>query len=363
MKTEELQRILGYLNIGLAIAHDSGVSIGHFGSGDFIQLGANGEWHAAAFDCTGGRAQLVNPMLSSAGMTGVECNGVELETNGTALRDGCASGNCEIAVEDGGAMSGTKRGLMLLVALVAMMTGCVSTAVAQVATTTVQDTVYSANGTPASGTVLVSWSSFTTAGGQTVPAGSTSATIGAGGQLTIALAPNAGATPMGSYYTAVFHLSDGTTSREYWVVPVTVPGGGPATLAAIKNQVLPISVAMQTVSKQYVDDAIAAAATGFPLDSSPYVQKTGDTMTGPLVLPADPVSPNQAADKNYVDENVAATAAGVGTEGQSIADSYSGGDSTERDKFQHRVETSASTTFSGAGHDRRNPRSHRPILR
>lgn len=38
MNTCELQRILGYLNIGLAIAHDSGVSIGHFGSGDFIQL-------------------------------------------------------------------------------------------------------------------------------------------------------------------------------------------------------------------------------------------------------------------------------------------------------------------------------------
>jgi hypothetical protein len=44
MNTMELQRILGYLNIGLAIAHDSGVSIGHFGSGDFIQLAqtANG---------------------------------------------------------------------------------------------------------------------------------------------------------------------------------------------------------------------------------------------------------------------------------------------------------------------------------
>jgi hypothetical protein len=38
MNTIELQRILGYLNIGLAIAHDSGVSIGHFGSGDFLQL-------------------------------------------------------------------------------------------------------------------------------------------------------------------------------------------------------------------------------------------------------------------------------------------------------------------------------------
>ncbi|HEY5213066.1 MAG TPA: hypothetical protein VIJ38_08600 [Acidobacteriaceae bacterium] len=38
MKTNELQTILGYLNIGLAIAHNTGVSIGHFGSTDFIQL-------------------------------------------------------------------------------------------------------------------------------------------------------------------------------------------------------------------------------------------------------------------------------------------------------------------------------------
>ena len=38
MKTNELQTILGYLNIGLAIAHNTGVSVGHFGNTDFIQL-------------------------------------------------------------------------------------------------------------------------------------------------------------------------------------------------------------------------------------------------------------------------------------------------------------------------------------
>jgi hypothetical protein len=209
-------------------------------------------------------------------------------------------------------MSVARRGWMLLAVLVAMMAGILDTAEAQMATTTVLDTVYSANGTPATGTVLVSWSAFTTAGGQTVPSGTTSATIGAGGVLTIALAPNSGSTPMGSYYTAVFHLGDGTTSREYWVIPATIPGGGSTTLAAIKNQVLPISVAMQTVSKQYVDDAIAAAVTGSPLDSSPYVLTAGDTMTGPLVLPGDPVNTNQAADKHYVDTSVAAAGAGVG---------------------------------------------------
>ena len=210
-------------------------------------------------------------------------------------------------------MRDVRRRMRLLAALLALLLAGANVAVAQVATTTVQDTIYSANGTPASGTVLLSWNAFTTAGGVSVPAGTTSVTIGANGVLSVALAPNAGATPMGSYYTAVLHLSDGTTSRQYWVVPVTVPGGGPAKLAAVENQVLPTSVAMQTVSKQYVDNAIAAAVAGVPAaSSSPYVLVAGDTMTGPLVLPADPVSPLQAADKNYVDENVSAIAAGLG---------------------------------------------------
>ena len=69
---------------------------------------------------------------------------------------------------------------------------------------------------------------------------------------------------------------------------------------------------MQTVSKSYVDTAIAAAVTGHPLDSTPYVLKAGDTMAGPLLLPADPVSPAQAADKHYVDASVAALSGGLG---------------------------------------------------
>jgi hypothetical protein len=113
---------------------------------------------------------------------------------------------------------------------------------------------------------------------------------------------------MGSYYTAIFHLSDGSVTREYWVVPVSSTA---VTVSAIETTVLPASVAMQTVTKNYVDTAIAAAVTGHPLDSSPYVLKAGDTMTGPLVLPADPTSSTQAADKNYVDESVAAVTGGL----------------------------------------------------
>ena len=104
----------------------------------------------------------------------------------------------------------------------------------------------------------------------------------AGGALSLQLVPNAGSTPMGSYYTAVYHLDDGRVSREYWVVPVSAV---PVRVSAIESTVLPTSVAMQTVSKAYVDTAIAAAVTGHPLDElEPYVLKAGDTMTGPLVL-------------------------------------------------------------------------------
>ena len=34
----ELQTVLGYVNIGLAVAHNIGVTVGHFGDTDFLQL-------------------------------------------------------------------------------------------------------------------------------------------------------------------------------------------------------------------------------------------------------------------------------------------------------------------------------------
>ena len=176
-------------------------------------------------------------------------------------------------------------------------------------TTSVSGTIYTATGAAASGTVLINWPAFSTWAGASVPAGSTSVTIGGAGALSVQLVPNAGSTPMGSYYTVVYHLSDGSVTREYWVVPASV---GTVAVSAIKSTVLPASVAMQTVSKSYVDTAIAAAVAGTPLTSSPYVLVAGDAMTGPLVLPADPTAPLQASDKNYVDTQVAGLASGLG---------------------------------------------------
>lgn len=82
-------------------------------------------------------------------------------------------------------------------------------------TTTVQGTVYLANGHPGSGSLQVSWPAFTTANNQAVTAGRVNVTIGADGYVSLNLAANLGATPAGLYYTAVYHLSDGTTSTEY----------------------------------------------------------------------------------------------------------------------------------------------------
>ena len=54
------------------------------------------------------------------------------------------------------------------------------------------------------------------------------------------------------------------------------------------------------------------AGTVTPQDGTGYVRTTGDTMTGPLILPGDPVATNAAADKHYVDTSVQQVASGLG---------------------------------------------------
>lgn len=168
-------------------------------------------------------------------------------------------------------------------------------AAAQINTTTVQGTVYRADGTPAGGTLLVSWPAFTTPQNQAVAAGTTSAAIGADGFVSLNLTPNAAALPTGSYYTAIYHLSDGTVNQEYWVVPASAT----ASIASVRAQLQPSTVAVQPVSKSYLDSAIAS------LNGS-WLPVAGGTMTGPLTLNGDPVAANQATTKHYSDQLAAA---------------------------------------------------------
>ncbi len=188
-------------------------------------------------------------------------------------------------------MRGSKRVMWAL-----LLAGCWLAAAGQVATTTVQGTVYRADGTAASGTLLVSWPQFTTAANQAVAAGSTTVAIRQDGFVSLQLAANTGASPAGSYYTAVYHLKDGTVSREYWVVPAA----GTASIASVRARLEPATVAVQSATKQYVDTAVSSITGN-------YLQVSGGTMGGPLVLGGDPTAANQAATKHYIDGAIAGT--------------------------------------------------------
>jgi hypothetical protein len=160
--------------------------------------------------------------------------------------------------------------------------------------TTVQGIAYRADGTPAQGSVVVSWPSFTSAANQQVTAGSLSLTLSPTGFLSVNLTPNQGAYPAGTYYTAVYHLNDDTVQTQYWVVPAAAQ----ATLASVQAQVIPATQAVQSVTKSYVDAAIANVSSG-------TIPASGGTMTGPLTLNADPTAALQAATKHYVDTTAA----------------------------------------------------------
>ena len=213
--------------------------------------------------------------------------------------------------------------------------------------TTISDTVYRADGTPAAGVLLISWPEFTTAGQQAVAAGNTATTLGAGGALSVNLVSNANATPANTVYTVVYRLDDNTVKTEYWVVPTT----SPTTLAAVRTTLGGNSPLSQLATQQYVNTALASKANdaavvhiggsetitgakqfavspGLPNPVQPgdaanklyvdnsvqnqgsgsYVSKAGDTMTGPLTLSGDPVAANQASTKHYVDLGVSVKA-------------------------------------------------------
>ena len=208
-----------------------------------------------------------------------------------------------------------------------------------VGTTIIADTVYRADGTAASGKVIITWPAFVSASGAAIAAGKTSVALGANGALSVALVPNGGATPAGVYYTVVYQMGPGEVKTEYWVVPSlspadlatvrTTPGSGLAgqpvsmqyvnselatkaddsavvhlngaeTISGAKTFASSPSVPAPTNSadiatKAYVDASVTGVGSGS------YLSTAGGTLTGPLSLPGNPVSPLQASPKQYVD--------------------------------------------------------------
>jgi hypothetical protein len=139
------------------------------------------------------------------------------------------------------------------------------------ASTTIADTVFLADGNTAQGNLIITWPAFVTASGTAVAGGTTNVTLGANGALSVALVPNASATPAGVYYTVVYQLGPGQVKTEYWVVPTT----SPANLAGVRTT--PGSgVAGQPVSMQYVNSELATKA-----DDSAVVHLSGtETISG-----------------------------------------------------------------------------------
>jgi len=87
--------------------------------------------------------------------------------------------------------------------------------------TSVIDTVFMADGTPAAGVLVITWPAFVTASGTAVAPGSLDVTLGTNGALDVALTPNAGKKPGAekkdaamSFLQNALAMADAVAARE-----------------------------------------------------------------------------------------------------------------------------------------------------
>ncbi|MBI3933488.1 MAG: hypothetical protein HY316_02270 [Acidobacteria bacterium] len=106
------------------------------------------------------------------------------------------------------------------------------------ALTTVRDTVYKSDGTPASGMVVITWQGFVSADSRPVFGGNKTIPL-AGGALAVALVPNAGGTPSGTSYRVRYYQSGGVYFEETWVVPSSLPLANPAIPVSVTQNGTP----------------------------------------------------------------------------------------------------------------------------
>ena len=122
--------------------------------------------------------------------------------------------------------------------------------------TQISDTLYNADGTKASGRIVISWDAFTS-GSVTVDGGtltySIPATGGTAGAVNVSLYPNAGATPAGTSYRARYFLANAANYTETWVVPAT----GPVKIADVRVSLVPSPTVTFNPTTQLYSGSIA----------------------------------------------------------------------------------------------------------
>ena len=120
------------------------------------------------------------------------------------------------------------KAFVLILALAALAAAAAAQGPAK---TTVADTLYDPAGGLATGSITVTAPmSFTSADGYVVYHGAVATGAIAGGQFSLALVPNAGSTPSGSYYRVLVRTGAGSYS-EIWIVPSS---GTPVRLSAVR---------------------------------------------------------------------------------------------------------------------------------
>ena len=118
----------------------------------------------------------------------------------------------------------------LLPALIIGSTLITTCALAQ-SLTEIRDTVLNTNGSPFTGTVVITWNGFTGPSGGTISPLSTSAKI-YNGALSVLLVPTTTASA-GTYYQAIYNSNDGlVTWSEIWQVP---PSPIPLNLSQVRQ--------------------------------------------------------------------------------------------------------------------------------
>ena len=214
-------------------------------------------------------------------------------------------------------------------------------------TTAVVDIVYMADGTPAQGNLIITWPAFVTAGGTAVAAGTTNVTLGANGALSVALVPNADATPAGVYYSVDLPAWPGASANRKLGGSGDVAGesGNRANHTGIRLRIAASVDAVRqfgTGGESGQQQCCPSKRTGdnyrhqnvFEFSrafrhqrirqtwrrkdtsirawrmwgAGNYLSTAGGTMSGPIVLPGDPSSGLQAATKAYVDRNLVSKA-------------------------------------------------------